>query len=289
LRNPTLLTLLLAIATLGPGAAFAQTSWDQSPPPTAGGSVPEPNPPPPTLPEEQSAQESGIYTDIKLYYTAPLRWRAEEWAWFGGALLAIGASHHYDSQVRTHFVGNKTPTEIANASSYDFQDALPGAVVLLGTWGYASLVGDANGHSEAWAMAEAAGLSTVTAYVLKFAAGREGPNVTSDPNAWRKGGRSFPSEHVNAAFSIGTVLAESGGDDYRWVRRVLGYGVGVGTAYLRLEHNQHWLSDTFAGAALGIASAHFTMNRTYAQYRTGSLSVVPVQGGAMLTYHLTLP
>jgi len=289
LRNPTLLTLILAIATLSPGVAFAQTSWDQSPPPAASGPVPEPNPPPPTLPEEQSAQESGIYTDIKLYYTAPLRWRAEEWAWFGGALLAIGGSHHYDTQVRTHFVGNKTPTEIANASSQDFQDALPGAVVLLGTWGYASLVGDDNGHREAWAMAEAAGLSTVTAYVLKFAAGREGPNVTSDPNAWRKGGRSFPSEHVNAAFSIGTVLAESGGDDYRWVRRVLGYGVGVGTAYLRLEHNQHWLSDTVAGAALGIASAHFTMNRNYAQYGTGSLSVVPVQGGAMLTYHLTLP
>jgi membrane-associated phospholipid phosphatase len=289
LRNPILLTLIVASATLGPGAAFAQTSSDQSPPPAARGALPEPNPPPPTLPADQPAPSGGLKEDIKLYFTAPLRWRAEEWAWFGGALVAIGASHHYDTQVRTHFVGNKTPTEIANLPADDAKDILPAVAVVVATWGYAGLVQDANGHREAWAMVEATGLSTVTAYALKFAVGRAGPNVTSDPNAWRQGGRSFPSEHVNVAFSVGTVLAESGSDDYRWLRRLLGYGVGVGTAYLRLEHNQHWLSDTVAAAALGISTAHFTMNHTYPHNETGGFSVLPVQGGAMLTYRLSLP
>jgi hypothetical protein len=288
LRNLTLLTLIVAITTLSPGAAFAQTTPDPTPP-SAGGTVPEPNPPTPTRPDEQSAPSGGLKEDIKLYFTAPLRWRAEEWAWFGGALVAIGASHHYDTQVRTHFVKNLTPDQIATLPADDVKDILPAAAVFLGTWAYAGWVDDANGHREAWAMAEAAGLSTVTAYALKFAVGREGPNVTSDPNAWRQGGRSFPSEHVNVAFSVGTVLAESGSDEYRWLRRVLGYGVGVGTAYLRLEHNQHWLSDTVAAAALGISTAHFTMNHTYPHNQTGGFSVVPVQGGAMLTYRLSLP
>ena len=91
-----------------------------------------------------------------------------------------------------------------------------------------------------------------------------------------------------AAFAVGTVLAESGNDDLRWVRRFIGYGLGIGTAYLRLEHNTHWLSDTFAGAALGIASAHFSMGRTYKNDERSNFSVVPVPGGAMLTYNRSL-
>ena len=227
--------------------------------------------------------------DAALYFTAPLRWRGEEWAWFGGALAAIAASHHYDTQVRTHFTKNLTPSEITNASTDDLQDALPSVAVFLGTWGYAALIGDPNGHREAWSMLEAAALSTVDAYALKFIIRRETPYQTSDPNEWFKsGGRSFPSEHATASFAIGTVLAEAGGDDYRWLRRVFGYGLGIGTSYLRLKHNAHWLSDTVAGGALGIASAQFTLNHAY-RNQESKFGLVPVQGGAMLTYRVSLP
>ena len=226
-------------------------------------------------------------SDIKAYYTAPLHWDAGEWAWFGGALLAIGASHHYDSQVRTHFTKNLAPGQTINSN--DVQDYLPTLGVFLVTWGYAGLVGDPNGRNEAWAMVEATGLSVVTAYALKYTVRREGPDQTSDPNEWFKsGGNSFPSSHATAAFAVGTVLAESGNDEYRWLRRVLGYGLGVGTSYLRLKHNAHWLSDTVAGAALGISSAHFTMNHTYRSNSNGGFAVVPVEGGAMLTYRVEL-
>jgi len=56
-------------------------------------------------------------------------------------------------------------------------------------------------------------------------------------------------------------FAESGNDDYRWVRRILGYAVAGGTAYIRMKDNVHWLSDTVAGAALGVATARFVLNR----------------------------
>jgi membrane-associated phospholipid phosphatase len=92
---------------------------------------------------------------------------------------------------------------------------------------------------------------------------------------------------VTTAFAVGTVLAESGNDEFRWLRRLFGYGLGAGTAYLRLKHNQHWLSDTVAGAALGISSAHFTMNRHLSGIEE-HLAVVPVPGGALLTYHVNL-
>ena len=288
LQNRTRLTAVLATFTLFAGsAALAQTSpalaTDLTTP-----TVPEPSSAGAT-PGTETQPPSGFAHDAGLYFTAPLRWNGTDWAWFAGALAAIAASHHYDTQVRTHFTKNLTPSEISNASSNDVQDILPSAAVFLGTWGYAVWIDDSNGHREAWSMFEAAALSTVNAYALKFIIRREGPEQTSDPNEWFKsGGRSFPSEHSTVAFAIGTVLAEAGGDDYRWLRRVLGYGLGIGTSYLRLKHNQHWLSDTVAGGALGIASAQFTLNHAY-RNQASRFALVPVQGGAMLTYRVELP
>jgi len=288
LQKRTRLTLVLATFTLfAASAALAQTSAAPETELTTP-TVPEPSPPGGQN-GTQAAQPSGLAHDMGLYFTAPLRWNGTDWAWFGGALAAIAGSHHYDTQVYTHFTKGLTPTEIANIKSDDLQDALPSVAVFLGTWGYAALIDDPSGHREAWSMLEAAGLSTINAYALKFIIRRQGPDQTSDPNEWFKsGGRSFPSEHATASFAIGTVLAEAGSDDYRWLRRVLGYGLGIGTSYLRLKHNAHWLSDTVAGGALGIASAQFTLNHAYRNQQS-NFALVPVQGGAMLTYRVSLP
>jgi len=286
LQKRTRLTLVLATFTLfAASAALAQTSAAPETELTTP-TVPEPSPP---VGATEAAAPSGLAHDMGLYFTAPLRWNGTDWAWFGGALAAIAGSHHYDTQVYTHFTKGLTPTEIANIKSDDLQDALPSVAVFLGTWGYAALIDDPSGHREAWSMLEAAGLSTINAYALKFIIRRQGPDQTSDPNEWFKsGGRSFPSEHATASFAIGTVLAEAGSDDYRWLRRVLGYGLGIGTSYLRLKHNAHWLSDTVAGGALGIASAQFTLNHAYRNQQS-NFALVPVQGGAMLTYRASLP
>ncbi len=136
-------------------------------------------------------------------------------------------------------------------------------------------------------MVEAAGFTAVSTTVVKFAAGRKRPNETTQVDDWRNSGDSFPSLHVSEAFAIGTVLAESGGDDYRWVRRILGYGIATATAYARVHDNAHWLSDTVAGAALGMATAHFVMNRRDARETRSSFNVAPANGGVMLTYSFT--
>jgi membrane-associated phospholipid phosphatase len=287
LQKRTRLTPVLAAFTLfAGGSMLAQTSPASESDPTTP-TVPEPSATGST-PGTEAQPPSGLAHDAGLYFTAPLRWNATEWAWFAGALAAIAGSHHYDTQVYTHFTKGLTPDQIANIKSDDLQDALPSVAVFLGTWGFAALTSDPNGHREAWSMLEAAGLSTVNAYALKFITRRERPSQTSDPNEWFKSGGSFPSEHATASFAIGTVLAEAGSDDYRWLRRVLGYGLGIGTSYLRLKHNQHWLSDTVAGGALGIASAQFTLNHAY-RNQESRFALVPVQGGAMLTYRVSLP
>jgi membrane-associated phospholipid phosphatase len=81
------------------------------------------------------------------------------------------------------------------------------------------------------------------------------------------------------------VFAESGNDEYRWIRRIIGYGVAGATAYVRVDENVHWLSDTVAGAALGIATAKFVLNRQDAQSR-GTVQFQPVKNGWLISYSM---
>jgi membrane-associated phospholipid phosphatase len=272
--------LLLGAANL----SFCAAALAEAPADTTDQSAGPPVPAATPAPDPQGGA-GGVLSDIGAYFTAPLRWDGHDWALFGGALVAVGLAHRYDSQVRDHFVGTGPAPSM---NSEDTKDAIPTAAVLVGTWGYATLLGDSDGYREGWAMVEAAGLSGITAYGLKFVAGRETPEQTTDPNEWLKSGSSFPSLHSTAAFAVGTVLAESGNDEYRWVRRLLGYGLGFFTSYERLKHNAHWLSDTAAGAALGVSSAHFVMDRRYGTNSESHLALVPIDGGAMLTYQLSL-
>lgn len=280
------LSATLSLGVAPPAAQAQDASSAAAPDPSQQQSVQSEEPGSPiqySQPHDSLAERT--LGDAKAYFTAPLHWDARNWEYFGGALATIAVAHHYDTQVRDHYdEGYKSP--LGPKESGEFTDTLPSAALLVGTWGYASLIGDHAGKSEAWNMFESTGLSLLTAYALKYTIRRPGPDTTTDPNHWFSGGSSFPSEHATMAFAIGTVLAESGNPEYRWIRRVLGYGVGFGTAYLRLKHNAHWLSDTVAGGALGMASAHFVMNRDAQREgaEDSAISLVPVQNGVMLAY-----
>jgi membrane-associated phospholipid phosphatase len=229
-----------------------------------------------------------VWDDAKLYFTAPLRWDTKDWLYFGGALAALGIAHVYDGPVRRHFaVGERAL--LNGQDPNDLRDAIPAAAFIAGNWVVARLIDDPDGRVESYTMLEAAGFSLITAEGLKVAAGRERPDQTTEVNAWREGGDSFPSFHATAAFAVGTVFAESGGDDYRWIRRVLGYGMATATAYVRVRENAHWFSDTVGGAAVGIATADFTLNRRRERAHRWEVSVAPVPGGGTeLSLRITL-
>jgi membrane-associated phospholipid phosphatase len=220
-----------------------------------------------------------LWTDTQLYFTAPLRWDATDWVYFGGVVAAVAAAHQFDDDVRNHFAG-RAPVLDGN-DKHSTRDFIPAAAALAGTWVFAELQDSQSGRLEAYTMAEAAGFSVITTEALKYAAGRKRPNETLRVDDWRSGGSSFPSLHSSAAFAIGTVLAESGGDDFRWTRRILGYGMASATAYIRLHDNSHWLSDVVAGAAIGVSTGVFTLNRRGARRHEMELSVAPSPGGGV--------
>lgn len=263
-------TLLLIPGLLGSSLALAEPSDDMPPAPARW---------------EMPSSEPGLGADIKAYVTSPFRWDAHDWLYFGGTLAAVGLAHHFDAQVRDQY---SQATASPHSSTYELQDFAPTAVLLVGTWGAAWVTRNSAGEREGWAMLEAALFAAGTGYGVKYLAGRERPSDTASPDQWRQGGSSFPSVHSTVAFAVGTVLAESGSEDsdeqYRWLRRVLGYGVGLLTSYERVRHNQHWLSDTVAGAAIGVAAARFTLHRREGNGGDLGIGVVPMSGGAMLTW-----
>jgi len=69
---------------------------------------------------------------------------------------------------------------------------------------------------------------------------------------------SFPSGHTIAAFSVATVFADRY-PKYRWVA----YGLAGLVGFSRVSLQSHHPSDVFAGAVLGYAIAHYTVQRLH--------------------------
>jgi membrane-associated phospholipid phosphatase len=238
-------------------------------------------------PREEQGRVQRVASDDKSYVTAPLHARRPQWVRFGAALGAIAFAHQYDDEAREHFE-TITVEPGTSPDTRDGSDAAPAVLALGGTWIGAVIADSDEGRREAGAMLEAAALSGAAGYALKQLARRERPYTTADADAWSEEGDSFPSLHTTAAFAIGTVLAESGNDRHRWLRRTLGYGLAVGTAYARMDHDAHWLSDTVAGAGLGIATARFVMKQRGRGDGRGRVTFAPLPGGLEVGYTVDL-
>jgi membrane-associated phospholipid phosphatase len=89
------------------------------------------------------------------------------------------------------------------------------------------------------------GIYVVATQSLKYAINETRPNGAE---------HSFPSGHAATAFFGATLLAKEYGENYPWIA-VGGYAIAGTTAVLRMANNQHWASDVFMGAGIGIASA----------------------------------
>lgn len=242
------------------------------------------------LPIMSSANEpSGLQIaleDTKQYFTAPVRWDTEDWTYFGITVAAVAGAHAFDSNVRSHFATGSNAILNGGKDNNVARDAYPALALIAGTGIAAGFFRDTDGYHETWRLLEAGVFSTVTGEILSRAAGRERPDGTTSPNRWRKGGDSFPSVHASAAFAIGMTFAESGNDEYRWIRRIIGYSVAGGTAYIRIKDNLHWTSDTVAGAAIGIATARFVLNRENGNH--AHVALEPQKGGWTLSYVVPL-
>lgn len=117
--------------------------------------------------------------------------------------------------------------------------------------------------------AEAVAGSEILTVVLKEATNRRRPSgVPTEGNYWdtwfengkllsNQGG--FPSGHTIAAFSVATVVARRY-RNHKWVPYVA-YGIAGAVGFSRVSLSAHFVSDVFAGAALGYSISRFAVLR----------------------------
>ncbi len=230
----------------------------------------------------QAKSAADYWQDTSDYFTAPLHWEPEDWGTAGGVVLGIAAAYSIDGRVHRHFA----PDDPAGTGGHGGRDALPLAAMFAGTFAVGAL-GDDRFIGTGLDMGEAVALSFVSVQALKFAFGRERPYQTDSKDRFGKGGSSFPSGHVTAAFAAAQVLTDEIPAD-QWGWRVLVYGLAGTTAYARMHSNAHWLSDTVAGAALGIASGRFVANRSANRTTQVSMSLAPMDHGALVAFSMSL-
>jgi membrane-associated phospholipid phosphatase len=113
------------------------------------------------------------------------------------------------------------------------------------------------------------GLTGLAGSIIKWSAGRFRPFTLDDhslalpftlhpfrggiPGLFKQTNLAFPSGHANTAFATATALAILF-PRARW----LFLSIATMTAMERVAENAHWLSDSLAGAVLGIAGVHLT-------------------------------
>lgn len=153
------------------------------------------------------------------------------------AILALGlvttlGVRPYDEEVRNQWKGHQRMTKSAAHLGDLLGTGIPGAAIALGQYYW----DQENGVAHIKTMI-GAGVYTSTLKVLG-----------NRPRPGSRNRLSFPSGHTSSAFATASALYWSYGP---WVG-IPSYIVATGVAASRLSDDVHWLSDTVAGATIGI-------------------------------------
>lgn len=179
-----------------------------------------------------------------------------------GGILATTLSHQYDSEVREQFGRNRRMDSSVSRIGSLVGSGGPGIAIAIG-----QLIFD---RKHGLQMTRALAFTSFTAYTTANIVNRERPNGSN---------LSFPSGHTSSAFASATSLAYSYGP---WVG-IPAYGLATFVGATRIADDAHWLSDTVAGAALGIFWARAS---ALADEKSSTSTWMPVlvPGGVTLAY-----
>ena len=190
--------------------------------------------------------------DQKELWTSPGKLRFSDTTWlvpFSGLTAGLFVT---DKDVSGHL--SHDPRKISHYDNLSNADL----AALAGTAGGMWLMSHFN-HNEHWRetgfLAGEAGLhSLVMTEALKYSFRRQRPNEGNGDGAFfQPGGRSFPSEHSAAAWSIASVIAH----EYPGpLTKILAYGGASLVGYSRVHAQKHFPSDVAIGALLGQLAAY---------------------------------
>ncbi len=194
--------------------------------------------------------------------------------WDGSDLLKIGAigvgtfiiMETADQPVRTAVLKDQRYYYSAPIVFGRMYGELYSPIVLFAGFGtYSVLADDIGARKIAYEIGQASLYAGAVNYLLKLAIGRARPYTDEGKSSFRPfisffnvDHQSSPSGHSTAAFVLSTVLSRNAKSP---VLKVLAYLPAALTMVARVYEDQHWASDTFAGAALGYFVATWVVDQ----------------------------
>jgi hypothetical protein len=209
-----------------------------------------------------------LASDLKQSFTKPFHMKKRDWKYLGGAALIIGGLSLLDQPVQQYALELRERSgSVRGISGQVTRFGGPYETYTLLAFGaYGFIFRNEKMKTATLLASQAYILGGAFERTIKFLSGRTRPSAYppgtearpqfKGPFAYMDaayGGKrvssSFPSGHTTVVFAAATVFAM----EYRdrpWIP-VVSYGAATLVGLSRITENAHWLSDVFAGAALG--------------------------------------
>lgn len=214
----------------------------------------------------ESMQNPGIFSAIKIDFDSgisdvfstmkrPLEFEGSDWLKLGAIIGATGFFMTQDDRIRNAVKTQHSSKmdNIVDIGEYyggpERMLIIPGGIYLSGL-----IFNIKSFRTTGRILTENLLLTGIFVQVLKISFGRSRPYTGRgshffSPFTFHNDNNSFPSGHTIVAFSTSSVLAERIDNIYASIGL---YGLASLTAYQRIYSDNHWFSDTFLSAAIGI-------------------------------------
>ena len=221
-----------------------------------------------------SAEEDNFLQDYLLSYpetiyagaTAPFSWQKDNWLQASAIVFTGGCLYFLDDDLRDCFQRNRnevTDDIFTVAKQFGEVKIMFPVMALTALGGY--LTKDEKTIDTSLLCLKSSLLSLAVTQTLKLASQRQKPCKEEGKEFWNGNGisfsrDSFPSGHTTLVWSLAPVLAEQYKNS-RWVPPTV-YTIATLTSLSRLNDDQHWSSDVFAGAVIGYVTARLVLKNT---------------------------
>ncbi|MBI1806557.1 MAG: phosphatase PAP2 family protein [Ignavibacteria bacterium] len=235
-----------------------------------------------SLGETLSSDASVMLHDAGEIFGAPLHFSEREWITTGGiaagtlVLFLVDESARSLSQRNQSSIGDDL-AEVGRQYGREVYGISLGG----GLYAGGLIFKNKSVRETGYMLFESIVFAGVTTTVLKSVIGRSRPSEEEGSTRirgfqTRLETTSLPSGHATVAFAVSSLLGERIGNPYATVGL---YSLATLTALSRVYNDAHWFSDTFLGAAVGMASGIAVGRLHDDAAHHSSLRVVPFFGG----------
>ncbi len=195
-----------------------------------------------------------VGSDLTYVISSPSRWERNDYIKLTGITASLGALIFLDDDIRDEVQGY-------NGTVNDFVDPFEhlGSEIGIALLGGSILIGYVTDNDKikqlSLSASESAFISLSITYLIKITMGRKRPALEEGPYKWtgptlESGRMSMPSGHSAFAFAIASYISS---ETDNLLVDILSYACATLVGYSRIKDDQHWASDVYLGALIGIS------------------------------------